>query len=228
MASDAMLGWLRAATLPSVLVSSGLVSHAAAGGVIPGGSVLVPLFVLTVVTAAPFARAAITPMQAAALLIGGQGLLHAALHMMGDKAGTVTTTMCHGAMDAAGSSPTGPHLISSHLMTQPGALASHSFAMSPMSSGQIIMPLAHLAAVVVVGVWLAAGDRAFWTFLIFAARPVAEAWRTVREAARDRIGAVVGCSPLVPPGMHTPSAVSSSVLAMSVVSRRGPPIRSFA
>jgi len=228
MASDAMLRWLRAATLPSVLFTSGLVSHAAAGGVIPGGSVLVPLFVLTVVTAAPFARAAITPMQAAALLIGGQGLLHAALHMMGDKAGTVTTTMCHGAMDAAGSSPTGPHLISSHLMTPPGAPASHSFAMSPVSSGQIIMPLAHLAAVVVVGVWLAAGDRAFWTFLIFAARPVAEAWRTVREAPRDRIGAVVGCSPLVPPGMHTRPAVSSSVLAMSVVSRRGPPKRSFA
>ena len=228
MASDAMLRWSRAATLPSVFFTSGLVSHAAAGGGIPGGSVLAPLFVLTVVAAAPFARAAITPMQAAALMIGGQGLLHAALHMMGDKAGTVTTTMCHGAMDAAGSSPTGPHLISSHLMTQPGAPASHSFAMSPVSSGQIIMPLAHLAAVVVVGVWLAAGDRAFWTFLIFAARPVAEAWRTVREAPRDRIGAVVGCSPLVPPGMHTRPAVSSSVLAMSVVSRRGPPKRSFA
>jgi hypothetical protein len=181
-----------------------------------------------VVAAAPFARAAITPMQAAALLIGGQGLLHAALHVLGDKAATVTTTMCHGAMDAAGSSPTGSHLISSHLMTQPGAPASHGFAMSPVSSGQIIMPLAHLAAVVVVGVWLAAGDRAFWTFLIFAARPVAEAWRTVREAARDRIGAVVGCSPLVPPGTHTRPAVSSSVLAMSVVSRRGPPKRSFA
>ena len=228
MASDAMLRWLRVATLPSVLFTSGLVSHAAAGGVIPGGSVQVPLFVLTVVAAAPFARAAITPMQAAALLIGGQGLLHAALHMMGDKAATVTTTMCHGPMDAAGSSPTGPHLISSHLITQPGALASHSFAMSPVSSGQIIMPLAHLAAVVVVGVWLAAGDRAFWTFLIFAARPVAEAWRTVREAARDRIGAVVGCSPLVPPGMHTRPAVASSVLATSVVSRRGPPKYSFA
>ena len=84
MASDAMLGWLRAATLPSVLVSGGLVSHAAAGGVIPGGSVLVPLFVLTAVAAAPFARAAITPMQATALLIGGLGLLLAALHMMGD------------------------------------------------------------------------------------------------------------------------------------------------
>jgi hypothetical protein len=228
MASDAMLRWLRAATLPPVLFTSGLVSHAAAGGVIPGGSVLVPLFVLTVVAAASFARAAITPMQAAALLIGSQGLLHAALHVLGDKAATVTTTMCHGAMDAAGSSPTGPHLISSHLMTQPGAPASHGFAISPMSSGQIIMPLAHLAVVVVVGVWLAAGDRAFWTFLIFAARPVAEAWRTVREAARDRIGAVVGCSPLVPPGMHTRPAVSSSVLAMSVVSRRGPPKHSFA
>ena len=147
MASDAMLRWSRAATLPSVFFTSGLVSHAAAGGVIPGGSVLVPLFVLTAVAAAPFARAAITPMQATALLIGAQGLLHAALHMMGDKAATVTTTMCHGPMDAAGSSPTGRHLISSHLMTQPGALASHSFAMSPVSSGQIIMPLVHLGAV---------------------------------------------------------------------------------
>ena len=228
MASDAMLRWLRAVTLPSVLFTSGLVSHVAGGHVIPGASVLGPLFVLTVLAAAPFARAAITPAQAASLLIGGQGLLHAALHMLGDKAVTVTTTMCRGPMDAAGSSPSGSHLMSSYLMTPPSAEASHGFPISPVSSGHMVMQLAHLAAVVMVGVWLAAGERAFWTLLIFAARPVADAWRTIRDAAHDHVGAVVGRSALLPPEMRRRCAVFSSVLATSVVSRRGPPKPSFA
>ena len=228
MASDAVWRWLRAVTLPSILFTSGLVSHMAAGGAIPVAPVLVPLFALTAVAAAPFARAAITPAQAVALLVGGQGLLHGAFHMLGDSAVTVTTTRCHEAIDAAGSSPTGVHPMSSHLMTQAGAAASPGFAVSPMSGGHMVMPLAHLAAVVVVGAWLAAGERAFWTLLIFAARPVADAWRTVRDTANDHLRAVVVCSPLQTRGAPRRHATRSSVLSTSAVSRRGPPSYSFA
>ena len=61
MTSDAVLRRVRALTLPSVLFTSGLAGHAAAGGVTPAASVLVPLFVLTVVAVAQFVGAPYQP-----------------------------------------------------------------------------------------------------------------------------------------------------------------------
>ena len=82
MTSDVVLRWVRALTLASVVFTSGLAGHAAGGGLIPAASVLVSLFVLTVVAVAPFARAPVRPAAAVALLVGGQGLLHAALQLL--------------------------------------------------------------------------------------------------------------------------------------------------
>ena len=87
MTSDALLRRVRALTLPSVLFTSGLAGHAAAGGVTPAASVLIPLFVLTVVAVAPFVGAPISPLRSVALLAGGQGLLHAALQLLSGTAG---------------------------------------------------------------------------------------------------------------------------------------------
>ena len=82
MTSDAVPRQVRVLTLPSVLFASGLAGHVAADGVTPGTSVLISLFVLTVVMVAPFADAT-SPVRAVALLAGGQGLLHAALQLLG-------------------------------------------------------------------------------------------------------------------------------------------------
>ena len=90
------------------------------------------------------------------------------------------------------------------------------------------MLLAHLAAVVVVGLWLAAGERACWTLLALTARPVIGAWRTITAAARRRVGAVVVSCPQLPPGWGLPAAVSNSVWVTGVVPRRGPPGHCFA
>jgi hypothetical protein len=83
MTSDAVLRGARALTLPSVLFTSGLAGHVAAGGVTPAASALVPLFVLTVLAVAAFAMAPISPARAVVLMVGGQGLLHAVLHRHG-------------------------------------------------------------------------------------------------------------------------------------------------
>ena len=118
MTSDVVLRWVRALTLASVLFTSGLAGHAAGGGLIPAASVLVSLFVLTVVAVAPFARAPVRPAGAVALLVGGQGLLHAALQLLSGTAVTAPTVMCGADMGAmAASSST----ASCHLMTHSGA-----------------------------------------------------------------------------------------------------------
>lgn len=217
MTSDVLLRRVRALTLPSVLFTSGLAGHAAAGGVTPAASVLVLLFVLTVVVVAQFAGDPRRPARSMALLVGGQGLLHAALQLL---SGTVPGTTTLG--DAATGMATVSSPASSHLMHD-GAAASHGFVMSLMSGGHVVMLLAHLAAGLVVGAWLAAGERAFWTLLALTARPVIAACRTVAAAARRRVGAVVASCPRLVPGWGLPAAVSSSVWVPGVVSRRGPP-----
>jgi hypothetical protein len=54
MMSDAVSRWARALTLPSVLFTTALAGHAVGDGAIPAASVLALLFVLTVVSVAPF------------------------------------------------------------------------------------------------------------------------------------------------------------------------------
>jgi hypothetical protein len=214
---------MRALTLASVIFTVALVSHTAAHGVIPDASALVRLFVLTVLALAPLAGASMSPTQIAALLLGGQELLHVAFQLLGGRAVGAMPTSCAAAMGAAAvSSPTSTHVLGSHLVSLPGA-AAQGVAMSQVSGGHAVMLLAHLAAAIVAGVWLAAGERVFWTLLGLAARPLVEGWRTVRETARDRIGTVVvGCLRF----RHDtcpPPAVHGSGWAAGVVSQRGPP-----
>ena len=132
MKSHVVLRWVRALTLPSVLFTSGLAGHVAGGGSTPAESVLVSLFVLTVVVVAPFARAPVRPAGAVALLVGGQGLLHAALQLLSGTAVTAPIVMCGadtGAMAASSST-------SCHLMTHSGA-ASHGLAMPLINGGRL-------------------------------------------------------------------------------------------
>jgi hypothetical protein len=219
MTSEAVLRWVRVLTLSSVLFTSALAGHTAAGGATPAASALVPLFVLTVVAVAPFTRASIRPAWAVALLLVGQGLLHAALQLLGGTAVTTTTAMCGtGTGAAAVLAPT-----SCHLMTHPGAATAHSSAMSVMGGGHLVMLLAHLVAAAVVGVWLAAGERAFWTVLVLATRPVVDAWRTVTGVARGGVGAVVVSCPRLQLDWGLRCAGPGSVWAVGVVTRRGPP-----
>ena len=214
-----MLRRARVLTLPLVLFASGLAGHAAAGGATPGTSVLIPLFVLTVVLAGPLASASTNPARAVALLAGGQALLHAALQLRGRSAVPATTTMCGSASHMAAMPPASD----SHMMMHHCAAGAHGPALSGMSSGHLIMLLGHLAAAVVVGAWLVAGERALWTLLALTARPVVEAWRRVTEVLRVGVGAVVADRQRLQLGWGVPSAVPDSMWATGVVPRRGPP-----
>jgi hypothetical protein len=217
MTSDAVLRRVRVVTLPSVLFASGLAGHAAADGPTPATSVLVPLFVLTVVVVAPFAGARISPARAVALLAGGQGLLHAAFQLLGGTAGTATTTIC-GAANGMAAMPTSSHHAMHHC-----AATSQVYAWSGMSDGHLVMLLGHLAAAVLVGAWLVAGERAFWSLLALTARPVVDAWRTAIEMFRGGVGAGVSSRPRLQLGWGPPSPVRDLMWAAGVVTRRGPP-----
>lgn len=216
MGSDAVLRGARVLTLPSVLFASGLGGHAAAGGVTPDPSLLVPLFVLTVFAVAPFVSAPMTPAWSMTLLVGGQGVLHAVLQLLSGAADTATTTM-----PGAGAGVPAP--TSSHLMTHhPDAAASHGSGMSLIGGGHLVMLLAHLAAAVGIGLWLAAGERALWILLALTARRVVHAWMTVMTMARG-VSAVVASCPRLQTGWGLRWVVRRSVWVTGVAPRRGPP-----
>ena len=217
MTSDAVLRGMRVLTLSSVLFTTGLAGHVAGDGAMPAGWVLVALFVLIVAASAPFVGAALSPARVVALLVGGQGVLHAVLQLLGGTAGTATTTMCGEGTGAPVSSPS-----SSHLMMHPDAAASHGSLMSLMNGGHLVMLLAHLAAAVVVGVWLAAGERALWMLLALTARPLVDAWRTIGAVARG-VGAVVVSGPRLQTGWGLRRVFLGWMLTAGVISLRGPP-----
>ena len=217
MTSDALLHGMRVLTLPSVLFATGLAGHIAGDGAIPAGYVLVALFGFTVVAVAPFVGSALSPARVMALLVGGQGVLHAALQLLGGSAVSATSTTCCEGTDGSASSPT-----SSHLMMHTDAAASHGVVMSPMSGGHVAMLLPHLAAAVVVWVWLAAGERALWMLLGLAALPLVAAWVTIVAAARDDDVMVVG-SPRLQAGWGLRGAVHGWMWSAGVISPRGPP-----
>jgi hypothetical protein len=224
MASNAALRWLRALMLASVLFSSGLAGHASTGGVTPAASALIPLFALTVLFVVAFVGTPIGPACAGALLLGGQGLLHGAFQLLGGSNIATATTMC-GADNGVAAMPAA---TSSHLMTHAGGHASHDCATSLIAGGHLAMLLAHLAAAVVVGVWLAAGERALWTMFAFTARRVVDGWRMATALARALIGTVVvGPSGGQPDGGPV-CVVRRSVWASWVAARRGPPVTALA
>jgi hypothetical protein len=108
------------------------------------------LFVLTVLALAPLAGVSMSPIQVAALLLGGQWLLHMAFRLLGGRSVGVMPTSCAAAMGAAAlPSPTGVHAMGSHLITTPGT-ASQGFATSAVGGGHAVMLLAHPAAAIVL------------------------------------------------------------------------------
>jgi hypothetical protein len=217
MTSDAILRGMRVLTLPSVLFATGLAGHTAGDGATPAGWVLVALFGLTVVAVAPFVGAAPSPARVMALLVGGQGVLHAALQLFGGTAASATLTTC---CEGTGGSVWSPS--SSHLMMHTDAAASHGVVMSPMSGGHLVMLLAHLAAAVVVWMWLAAGERALWMVLALAARPLVDVWVTIVAAARGVDAIVVG-SPRLQTGWGLRGVIHGWMWTAGVISLRGPP-----
>ncbi|NYE35142.1 hypothetical protein F4692_000246 [Nocardioides cavernae] len=205
---------LRAALLAAVVVAVGSFAHASAGGVMPGTATTLTLYaVVAAGCAAVLGREASAP-RLVALTVGGQVAVHGALSAVAGH--TAAPAMAHG-----------PH----GGMVHPGQ-GTGSGAPVPawLAHGledvlaHPTMAAAHVAAAVVVGLWLAVGERALWTLVRLArctARTVLA--RAVRALGlhpvvllslprRTRVGAVrVDPLPLLPVWSRGPV-------------RRGPPL----
>ena len=147
MAGYGVLRWVRALTLASVLLVSGLTGHGAAGGAAPPSALILPLFVIATVAVAPFLEGPVSARRVAALLLGGQGVLHVILQVV---AGTTVSSQAGASMPASN----GPAMT--HVMVDGAAVP---YPVTVVTGAHLGMLLAHVAAAMAVGVWLAAGER---------------------------------------------------------------------
>ena len=215
MEGNATLRWVRALVLAAVMLGSGIAGHSTAGASSPSPLVLVPLFAAATVAIAPLLGTRASPRRVVTLLAVGQVLIHLLLQSLAATAALVVTGHTT-AVSGQGSSPGAAH--------SPGHASGSEQLGSALTGDHLGMVLAHVAAAVVVGLWLAAGERAAWTLLALAALPVVDAWVTLRELARPVAGAA-----LVPAAAARPAVwdahrlFRSSRYAGRGVSRRGPP-----
>lgn len=216
MEGNGVLRWVRALTLASVMLASGLTGHLAAGGVAPTTTVLLPVFVLLTAAIAPLLGAPASTTRVITLLVAGQALLHVVLQVLG---GTATGVAGHSLLtpaDAGGAA-------TSHLLAHVDTAVPTGGSTALLGSSHLGMLLVHLAAAVVVGVWLAAGERAAWTLVAVAALPVVDAWIRLRELARTDAGAWAAPRRRALPRWSHEVPVRPSSWVGRGVSRRGPP-----
>ena len=153
-------GLLAAATLGVAVWA-----HSSADGNLPGSAGLVAIWALTTAVAAGLLARPASVRRVVLLLCSGQGVLHLLLSVVAG----------HGARPAPTS---GPHYYATHSMLADSAPAAATHGMAAeltsglggllghLTSGAGLRMIAtHLVAAAVVGLWLAAGEKALWSAL---------------------------------------------------------------
>ncbi len=237
--------WGRALLLSGVALLAGAIAHVGAGGMLPG---LVVLFVLlagcTAVSATLLGRPAST-LRIVILLTAGQALIHGAMTALSGHRGDpalqaappVASDLPH-QMAAVGARRVGSLREQLYGTTLPGGADPGSALALPypvqhlvadFTGPNALMALGHVAAAALVGLWLAAGERALWTILTLLAdtvRPAVTALVAGLAFASARpfvVGDQVAHARLLS-SARAPTRLRrcSDLLARSVV-RRGPP-----
>ena len=217
---DSLLWW-RAGIVSAMTFLVGAVGHVSTGGRLP------PWFALTAMLAVGTAISAVVLTHPAsarrivALVVLGQTACHGLLSVTAGHAGD--------AVAVTAAAPTSPGSLPVRGGARVGSLQDHYEAMlrAPSAGPALTMPdpvavldhlpmfLAHMLAAVLVGLWLAAGERALWSLLtlVFAA-----------------VVALVIVPPAVPvvarrraPLRRRPATLPSLAHVGRTVVRRGPP-----
>lgn len=194
--ADTSLRLLRTLVLGGVVLALGVVAHVAGGGLLPSWPVLAGLVLACAGAGWTFLRCRVSGPVLVALTVGGQAMVHLAL--------TVTA----GHTGDSGTSPGGVLPLLSGIGSD---LVHHTL-------DEPLMLLAHLAAAVLVGLWLGRGERLLWSLV---ALVVALALGTLLRLP-GRLAPVVRHAPR-PVRRTTRVARPGLARFCADVTRRGPP-----
>jgi hypothetical protein len=222
---DTVVLWARAGLLGCVAFFLGVVGHVTADGMLPGPALLAVLLMMAVALSAPLLNGRATPARLVALLVGGQAAIHLVLTVTAGHAG-----------DPVAADPARPgalaalpvvdgHRVGSLQDAYDGAAHQTGGLAPSLPVGHLLedvaahapMMAAHLAAAVLVGLWLGYGEHCLWTL-------IALTGRRILAVVLDAFGPVV-----VPPRIARVDAERApsgprSVWLVRPDSRRGPPL----
>lgn len=217
-----VLRLLRAALLASATLGVAVWAHRSADGNLPGPAAVAAIWVAAVAIAAAFLGRPASYAKVICILACGQAGLHVVLSL----------TAGHGARPAVSAAArhyaTTSMLAERHVPSphEPGASAltdALGTLVGELASAQgLAMTGAHLGAAVLVGIWLATGERLLWVAL----RRVAAATRAgVGALCRLVLTLVPTTTPSVAPHFSWPELHPDRrrVDWLSATSRRGPP-----
>ncbi len=221
---DAALLWGRAAVVGLLAFALGVLGHVGADGLLPGAGALLVLAVVSVLFSVPMLNQRASTLRLVALVVGGQTATHLSLSLTAGHAGDprpVQGTHLDGY--AALLPVVDGHRVGSLLDAyRTAAEPAHASApvlpvghlLNDLSSHAPMMAV-HLAASVVVGLWLAYGERCLWTVLALTGRRLLTAW-VVPPAVVGPVRRLVAVADRVP-------AAPRSAWLSQPLSRRGPP-----
>lgn len=163
------LRWTRALLLAVVAMGSGVVAHLSAGGLMPGPAALVVLFTGCLAFAASCLGRPASTLRVVLLTVGGQTLVHGTLTALSGHRGDpplrrVASTPFPLSTPVPGSGRRGSYFdlvyAPAHRTTtdQLAVPAPVQHLMADLTGPHALMALAHLAAAVLVGLWLAVGS----------------------------------------------------------------------
>src|SRR3954470_2567557 len=170
--AGATLRWVRACVLAVVAVTTSLTAHAAAGGHLPAAWTIVLAGAVITGAAEPLLRRPASTRRVVLLLAAAESCAHLLLTVTaGGHVGPGRMPSMTALPDMAGME----HLTRASVVMGAGVPTGGPLAALDVSGQDVLMTDAHLAAVVLIGLWLAAGERALWTVLALTLRPVTEA-----------------------------------------------------
>lgn len=224
------LVWGRAVVVGSVAMATGVVSHVAGGGLLPGPVTMGLLLVGCVALTAGFLVRPVSTWTLTGLVVAGQGVAHAVLSATAGHRGDAPVS----------------YLVTPPVVTADAdvfdryeqiAGAGHSAGVVPaptvaewldaqvahFAEAGIWMVVSHLVGAAVLGVFLAVGERALWRLvaLVVVRRSVRRGTTALRTAAAGtRHGVRLRATLLVP---SEPQVRGAQLLTRPVLRRRGPP-----
>lgn len=217
----------RAAVLGAAGLGSGVASHVAGGGNLPGTAALAVLLGVSVAVATLWLRTWAGTTRLVVAVVLAQAGWHLVLSLLAGHAGDVATSTPAPAAPLPAPLGEGPRTGSLHevyaAMVPPApsgsgdGLVAHQVA-HVVEQGPL-MVLAHTAGAVLLGVFLARGEAALWRLVALVAGSL----------ERALVAGVLGCAgPLGTPRcaacvVRAPQVVHPSCPARSAPRRRGPP-----
>ncbi len=229
--------WARAAALGAVMLGTGTVSHASAGGRLPHPVALLVLTAALVVLAGRFLLGPASARRIVVLVVAGQGLAHTALSVLAGHRGEGSTASPRHLPAPAASLPLDADgrrvgsLLDAYTATPampghdgPGVpTAPLTHLLDHLADQGPVMLVAHLAAAVVLGLVLAVGERALWALLhLAAARVVVLA--AARRSAAATLAVLRGATAAPRPRPRSAGFAPVPRLDRPAVSHRGPPV----